>query len=116
LGVAWPMFAMFGIPVYGPGEPVAVATAYWNGIIQLNQFRPLENARQALSSKLQRDSEFFFRRGFLAVLEGDIAGAKARFASAARSAPPAVWRVPSVRHSDAELFLKQIERAEKKKP
>lgn len=114
---AWPMFAMLGIPAYGPGEPLWVATAQWKGYLQLDQIRTLENARQALAAKMQRDSEFFFRRGFLALLEGDIAGAKARFTSAARPAPPPAWDVPPVRHVDAELFLKQIERAEKaKKP
>jgi hypothetical protein len=116
-GVAWPMFAMFGIPAYGPGEPLSAFAAYWSGLAGLSHFQTFENARQAVANKMQRDSEFFFRRGFLALLEGDIAGAKARFASAARPAPPAAWKILPIRHADAELFLKQIEQAEKaKKP
>ncbi|MFO0803721.1 MAG: hypothetical protein U0791_11465 [Gemmataceae bacterium] len=117
MSVAWPMFAMFGIPVYGPGEPLSAFTAYMSGLAGLSHFQTFESARQAVANKMQRDSEFFFRRGFLALLEGDIAGAKARFASAARPAPPPAWKILPVRHADAELFLKQIERAEKaKKP
>jgi hypothetical protein len=63
---------------------------------------------------MQEDSEFFFRRGYLALLEGDIPGAKARFQSAHRQPPPG-WKLVSVNHREAAMFLNLIEKAEKKK-
>jgi hypothetical protein len=59
-----------------------------------------------------RESEFFFRRGLLSLLEGDIAAAKKRFE---QCTIPAVkeWNVPERRNMAAERLLRLIRRAEK---
>lgn len=115
LYVAWPIFPMLSMPVYGPGGGVSLVTGYAGGRAQLHHFEVLTNARRALLNKVERDSQFFIRRGFLALLEGDIAGAKARFASAARPAPPPEWNVKPALNPVAGQFLKQIELASQPK-
>jgi hypothetical protein len=114
LGPAWPLLQFLGTPVYGPGEPIAVWSLYAASLAQLTHFELLARARQVLSNKLQRDAEFFYNRGYLSLLEGDIAAAKTRFQSASRKAPEG-WSLKDVRHVNAENFLRMIEQAAKPK-
>ena len=104
LGVAWPILPMLGsAPI-----PLDVAAQYWAGVIQL--------ARSQVSGEvlgaMQRDAEFFFRRGFMSLLEGDIPAAKERFRQSTR--PPPGWNIPTVRHPVAVEYLRLIEAAERK--
>jgi hypothetical protein len=65
---------------------------------------------------LQRDSvrTFFFRRGYLSLLEGDIEGARARFEKVRQPAVPD-WNLPEQTMPAAGLYLGFIEDARKKK-
>ena len=102
----WPAF-----PVLATTDTVfGFFPRYWGGHLQFLRYA---FERDALVHQMQQESEFFFRRGFLSLLEGDIAGAKSRFQSAVRPPPPG-WKVVTIRHRDADVFLKQIEAAEKR--
>ena len=71
-----------------------------------------ESVRNAVAAAQAREGEFFFRRGLLSLIEGDVAGAKKRFEQAAI---PAVedWGLPERRNPQAERLLRLIRRAEK---
>ena len=74
----------------------------------------LAAAREGLSEKAQQDAQFFFRRGFLSLIEGDIASAKTRFRQATSIPVPTGWGIEPARHTRAAEYLRQIERAEAK--
>ena len=65
----------------------------------------IDNAavREVIVRKLQQDSNYFYRRGVLALLEGDIPTAKDWLRQSRRPPPPG-WEkfVPTVRHPTAE--------------
>jgi hypothetical protein len=90
------------------GFDVAVGMKLW---FQEHLYR-YENARGFVVATQAREGEFFFRRGLLSLLEGDIASAKKRFE---QSTIPAVkeWGVPERRNMSAERLLRLIRRAEK---
>jgi hypothetical protein len=70
------------------------------------------DGRQQVATIRAQESEFFYRRGIIALIEGDIVGAKKRFE---QTPLPAIkeWDLPAVRHADADRFLRLIELAEK---
>ncbi len=70
-------------------------------------------ARDVIATKLQMDARYFYRRGVLAVLEGDIPGAKRWFGQAVREAPKG-WGLQNVAQSDALRYMRLIEFAERK--
>jgi hypothetical protein len=72
-----------------------------------------ESVRGAVATEQVREGEFFFRRGLLSLIEGDMAGAKKRFEQATI---PAVkdWGLPERRNPQAERLLRLIRRAEEK--
>ena len=111
LGVAWPTVAMLGAPAIGPSS-LGVVGSYWLGRAGLHHFERLAAAREALSEKAQQDAQFFFRRGFLSLIEGDLASAKTRFRQANSVPVPPGWDVGPVRHARAAEYIRQIERAE----
>ena len=76
----------------------------WDVLRVMIQRRAIEN--------LKSEADFFYRRGVLFLLEGDIPAAKERFKESHRK-PPAGWGLPSVRPPLAEQYLQLIERAEK---
>ena len=90
------------------GFDVAVGMKLW---FQDRLYR-YENARGSVVAAQAREGEFFFRRGLLSLIEGDIAGAKKRFE---QSTIPAVkeWDLPERRNMSAERLLRLISRAEK---
>jgi hypothetical protein len=96
-------------PAAGPARlPVGVFQMFLieRGVLALN-------ARQVIAAKLQEESRFFYRRGVLLLLEGDIPGAKRRFEQTARKPPPG-WGLPEIQNPDAEVYLRLIERAARK--
>ena len=105
-GTGWPAFAMFA----STDTQFGLIARYWVSYAQLVRYSV---ARDEVLNRMREDSQFFFRRGFLSLLEGDIEGAKQRFQNAYRPPPPG-WKVLPLRHRDAEVFLKQIEAAEKR--
>ena len=78
----------------------------------LEHLNRYENVRGAVATEQVREGEFFFRRGLLSLIEGDMAGAKKRFE---QSTIPAVkdWGLPERRNPQAERLLRLIRRAEK---
>lgn len=106
-GFGWPALGMFT----ATDTPLALITRYWGGYLQWVRY---SNEVGSVSNTMQVEAEFFYRRGLLALLEGDIAGAKARFLSSHRPVP-AGWKVREVRHRNAEVFLKLIEAGQKSK-
>jgi hypothetical protein len=71
-------------------------------------------ARQLLALKLDADAGFFLRRGQLALIEGDIAGARTRFEQAKRTPPPG-WYLDPVDPAAAREYVDLIDRAAKGK-
>lgn len=69
--------------------------------------------QQVIGNQLGAEASFFYRRGVLFLLEGDIPGAKDRFKAATRK-PPAGWDLPTIQSAEAEMYLRLIDRAEKK--
>ena len=76
--------------------------------------------RQGIAAQLSAEAEFFYRRGVLLLLEGDIPAAKDRFKQSRREPPPG-WRLSPIVYRDANGFpaanayLALIEYAEKGK-
>jgi hypothetical protein len=71
-----------------------------------------EGGRQIARSFQATKSGFFYRRGVLSLMEGDIAAAKRRFEQATVAAVKD-WDLPARRNREAENYLQLIERAEK---
>jgi hypothetical protein len=105
LGVAWPV-----VPMLGAQHPLDVTTMYWNGFMQHQGFL---GVREFIARKLQDDAGFFYRRGFLSLIEGDIPAAKERFRQSRREPPPG-WNLSPVMFAPADTYLRMIEAAEKK--
>jgi hypothetical protein len=105
LSEAWP-----AIPMLGAYTPFDLTTMYWHGYMQFQAFMFY---REVLARKMPEDAGFFFRRGMLSLIEGDISAAKERFRQTRRTAPPG-WSLPHVQHATAESYLRMIEAAEKK--
>jgi hypothetical protein len=66
--------------------------------------------RQQVLAQQDREATFFFRRGYLALLEGDIEGARVRFRESRRPAIPA-WEVPALALPVAPQYLEMIDAA-----
>jgi hypothetical protein len=96
-------------PATGPARlPVAIFQMF---LIERGS-RALE-ARRIVAAKLQEESRFYYRRGVLLLLAGDVPGAKRRFEQAARKAPPG-WGVSDFHNAEAEAYLRLIDRAARK--
>lgn len=91
-----------------PGHFQAVQFHLW--IEQWDALRRI--TQQVIANQLSAEAAFFYRRGVLFLLEGDIPAAKDRFRTAVRK-PPAGWELPTIQSAEADLYLKLIERAEK---
>ncbi len=71
------------------------------------------NARQLIIAKLQQESLYYFRRGSLLLLSGDIHAARHRFEQATRK-PPDGWVLSVLRNAEADFYLRLIQQAERK--
>lgn len=69
--------------------------------------------QQNLATRRAREAEFFFRRGLLSLMEGDIATARTRFLATRQPAVPE-WGLTEFTNPTAELYLRLIEQAAKK--
>lgn len=69
--------------------------------------------QQNLANRRAREAEFFFRRGLLSLMEGDIATARTRFLATRQPAIPE-WGLPEFTNPTAELYLRLINQAAKK--
>ena len=74
----------------------------------------LENSmQQRIAAHLEYEVTFFYKRGVLSLLEGDIPAAKRRFQQSERK-PPKGWGLPNYASDEARQYLRQIEAAEKR--
>jgi hypothetical protein len=74
--------------------------------------RPFQYYQRVLNDRRVNDSRFYWQRGFLFLIEGNIAEAKRRFLASRQAGVPD-WAVPDRKHEDAERYLHLIEQAEK---
>lgn len=97
-------------PIGGLGAPLpALSFRLASG----EHLERLAAARQSLASKQQQDARFFMRRGVLALLEGDIPGAKARFELSKREPLPG-WFLEPVQPRESIGYLDLIAAAERR--
>jgi hypothetical protein len=75
--------------------------------------QPYIQRQQKLYSVHANANEFFYQRGFLSLLEGDIPAARKRFEQSRQPGVPE-WGVLEQRNQNAERYLRLIEAAEKK--
>jgi hypothetical protein len=98
---------------FGAWPPVGTG-AGWAGVAFRDQWARrvqfVNIARQRLQLKLEADATFFLTRAHLSLIEGDIAGAKARFEQTKRTLPPG-WYLEPVDPSVAREYLELIDRA-----
>jgi hypothetical protein len=81
---------------------------YW----YMGRLQIRETLRRNVEGAQTTESMFFFRRGLLSLIEGDIAGARKRFE---QSRVPAVkdWDLPEKRNPQAERLLRLIGKAQR---
>lgn len=101
------------------GWPMAPVVPSLNGTVELGRFYQTRvgtyfQVRQQVLNQIDREAAFFFRRGYLALLEGDIEGARVRFRESRRPAQPA-WEIPELVPPVAPLYLRLIEAAAAKR-
>lgn len=110
-------FLLFGAPspfdlVVRVGTPTVALNGF--GVNEVGQpnlgFIPLQ---QALVAQRDREAEYFFRRGLLSLMEGEIPTARTRFLATRQPAIPE-WGVPEHKSPNAELYLRLIDQAARK--
>ncbi|HEY1190606.1 MAG TPA: hypothetical protein VGE74_23435, partial [Gemmata sp.] len=69
--------------------------------------------QQSIAQQLSAEASFFYRRGVLFLLEGNMPAAKERFKDALRKPPPG-WDLPNIQSAEADMYLNLIKRAEQK--
>jgi hypothetical protein len=69
-----------------------------------------DTLRQSVAKQLQQESQYCYRRGALALLEGDVETARERFRQARREPPPG-WQLRPVDPPAAANYLRLIEQA-----
>src|SRR5262249_30217904 len=72
-GVGWPAFNMLAAD-----SPLGVIAGHYGGFGAFQHFARTANARSEIATRIVADADFFFRRGFLALVAGDIPAARAR--------------------------------------
>jgi hypothetical protein len=103
--VSWQAAALLG--TFSPFESLGAYRLY-------AQYLTFVNARNALAQKLAEDGEFFYRRGYLSLLEGDIPAAKERFKQARRPPIPE-WKLALSDAAPGDEYLRMIEAFERRK-
>jgi hypothetical protein len=101
----WPV-----VPMLGASSPLGALALFGAGSVQLEKYLTI---RDGLRRRMAADADFFFRRGFLSLLEGDMEAAKVRFRQTTREPPPG-WDLPTFRPGTAAEYLRLIEAAERK--
>ena len=102
----WPAFAMFA----SFDSPFGLIPSYLGAHVQVMR----HSIAQDVVNRMRGDADFFSRRGFLSLLEGDIEGARTRFQLAKRPPPPG-WNLPAIQDRLADQYLRHIEVARKKR-
>jgi hypothetical protein len=80
----------------------------------LDVLQPLVQRQQMLSRIRNTTCSYYNQRGLLSLYEGDIPSAKKRFEQSHQAAVPE-WGVPEISNVKADLYLKLIKEAEKKR-
>jgi hypothetical protein len=92
--------------------PVASLAFLGREVMVADAMKPFVQRQQKLRNVRSEAADFYYRRGFLSLLEGDIPAAKKRFEQS-RQPGIAEWGIPEQRSQSAERLLKLIEEAEK---
>ena len=87
----------------------------WENRQRVSWYRLRWTIQEAIGEQLSSEASFFYRRGVLFLLEGNIPAAKERFKDSLRKPPPG-WDLPNLQSAEADMYLKLIERAEKGAP
>jgi hypothetical protein len=93
--------------------PISPLVFIGRGVLLSDVMQPFSQRQQVLHAVRAAASNFFYQRGLLSLLEGDIPTAKKRFEQTRRPGVPE-WGVPEQRNPNADRYLKLIEEAEKK--
>jgi hypothetical protein len=101
--------------VLPPGWPAVPVVPSLNTTIGLGMFYRervgmYQRVRQDVIGKSDREAAFFFRRGWLALLAGEVEDARVRFRESRRPALPA-WDVPELSPPATPLYLDMIDAA-----
>jgi len=72
-----------------------------------------DELRRQIVIQLQNESDFFYRRGALSLLEGDIPSARRCFQQTTRKSPKG-WHLPDFVHTAAVGYLRMLDRVEQK--
>jgi hypothetical protein len=105
--VAAPFFPMPPL-VIGNALPLIAAYPPFDSVF--GRVLQARNAQEAVSAQMQKDVQFFYRRGVLSLLEGDMDAARERFLQTQRKSPPG-WRLPDYNQPQAAAYLQQIDAA-----
>lgn len=105
-GPAWPAATLLG----AIDGPFGVLGRFALGQIKFVEFQQM---RAQINAKMNHEVDFFFRRGFLSLLEGDIPSAAERFRNCPRTAPPG-WGLRDLNLPAAPEYLRAIEGARKR--
>jgi hypothetical protein len=98
-------------PVAGPDTPVGIAL--WGQPGGQPQLINYGATRGAILAQMDREASYFFLRGFLALLDGEIYVARSQFAQCFRFPPPG-WGLGTAVNTTAIGYLQLIELAEKR--
>jgi hypothetical protein len=101
--LVWPMVGV------AAGISRAADIGFWG----LNREVRFQIARQQILGQMDAAAQYYFRRGYLALMAGDPAAAKGFFARTRRPAPPPGWGLNALAHLQAEEYTRYIEAAEK---
>jgi hypothetical protein len=101
--------------VFPFGWPVVTAVPSLSNTVELGRFYQGRvsmyfQAREQVAGQQDREAAFYFRRGYLALLEGDVEGARVRFRESVRPAIPA-WDLPALSPPASPGYLRMIDAA-----
>lgn len=99
-------------PVPGFEGPQGFASWLMPGLAQ-SQLLNYTGLQVAVLNQMEREASYYYVRGHLALLDGDIALAKQQFQQCFRS-PPAGWQLKNMNRIEAIVYLDLIEKAERR--
>jgi hypothetical protein len=87
-------------------------TTAWLAVFGIDREIEYAQFQQIVLQWKRQESEFFFRRGMLSLLEGDVDAARERFRASWRP-PLTEWKLPAVQNVNAPFYLRLINAARK---
>ncbi len=104
------------LPIIRPGlsteSPAEVASWLLPGIVE-NRMMSYIGTKQAILNQVNDEGAFFFLRGFLSLLAGNISDARIRFEQSSQPLPPDWGFPPELPHPAAKQYLRLMDAAAK---